>query len=146
MGYLPEGVPSPEPTLDDQPFWDYCAQRELRFRRCTACGRCRHPPAPGCPHCQSFESDWVRADDDAELFSYTVVHYAAHPAVEPALPYNVAIVLFPSLDNVRLVSNLIGVDPGAIRIGMHLDLIWEEAGNGMLLPRFAPRAATATAP
>jgi len=136
MAYLPDAVPSPEPTLDDRAFWEYCDKQELRFQRCTRCGRVRHPPAPACPHCQSFDSDWVEAPDEAELFSFTVVRHAAHPAVSPALPYNVAIVLFRSLDNVRLVSNVVDAAPEDLRIGMRLALVWERAGNGRSIPRF----------
>ncbi|MGE0799112.1 MAG: Zn-ribbon domain-containing OB-fold protein [Lautropia sp.] len=142
MAYLPAAAGSPDPTIDDKPFWAYCAARELRFQQCAGCGRFRHPPAPACPSCRSFASRWVRARDEAELFSFTVVHYAAHPDVESALPYNVAIVRFPSFDDVRLVSNVIDVDPAALRIGMPLRLVWEEAGSGMPLPRFARRLAS----
>jgi len=143
VSYLPAGVPSPEPTIDDQPFWDYCAAGELRFQRCPDCARFRHPPAPACPHCHSFRSEYVRAPDEAELFSFTIVHHAAHPAVAGTLPYNVAIVLFRPLDNVRLVSNIVDVAPADIRIGMRLHLVWEEAASGMKIPRFAAHAAKA---
>lgn len=136
MAYLPERVPGPEPTIDDQPFWDACTRRELRFQRCTHCGHFRHPPAPGCPRCKSFDHEWVIAKDEAELFSYTVVNYAAHPAVQPVLPYNVAIVLFPSYDNVRLVSNVVDAKADELSIGMPLELVWEQAGDGVVLPRF----------
>jgi uncharacterized OB-fold protein len=134
-------LPGPDPTIDDKPFWDYCQAKELRFQRCSACDRFRAPPQPACPHCQSFDCSWVEAKDEAELFSYTVVHYKGHPAIAPALPYNVAVVLFPSFDNVRLISNVVGVGNDALRIGMKLQLVWEEAGNGIPLPRFTPAEA-----
>lgn len=136
MAYLPDGVPGPEPTIDDRVFWEHCAARELRFQRCCGCGRFRHPPAPACPRCRSFDSDWVRAEDEAELFSFTIVHYSAQAAIAPALPYNVAIVRFQSFHDVRLVSNVVDAAPGDLRIGMRLTLAFEAAGNGHLIPRF----------
>lgn len=145
MAYLPDGVPGPEPTIDDSPFWDYCAKRELRFQRCAACGKFRHPPAPACRHCKSFISEWVEARDEAELFSFTIVNFAAHPAVEEALPYNVAIVLFPSFDNVRLVSNVIDAESEDLTIGMRLRLVWDKAGDRAPLPRFSIHPAAGTA-
>jgi len=138
VAYLPDAVPGPEPTIDDRPFWDACQARELRFQRCTACGRFRHPPTPACARCKSPGADWVRAADEAELFSFTVVHHPAHDAVAASVPYNVAIVLFRSFDDVRLVSNVVDCPPDALRIGMRLSLVWETAGNGLLVPRFRP--------
>lgn len=136
MAYLPDGVPGPEPTVDDRPFWEACRARELRFQRCADCGLFRHPPTPACARCRSLRSEWIRAVDEAELFSFTVVHHPAHDAVTASVPYNVAIVLFPSFDGVRLVSNVVDCPPGELRIGMRLSLVWESAGNGMMLPRF----------
>lgn len=137
MSYL-SMLPGPEPTLDDRAFWEHCRARQLRFQRCSGCGRFRAPPQPACPHCQSLESEWVEASGELELFSFTVVHYRAHPAIAEALPYNVAIVRFPALNDVRLVSNVVGVPNTALRIGMKLRLVWESAGNGIPLPRFKP--------
>ena len=140
MTYL-SALPGPQPTIDDQAFWEHCQVRELRFQRCRDCGHYRAPPQPTCPRCQSIGCDWVQANDEAELFSYTVVHYKAHPAVAEALPYNVAIVNFPSFDNVRLVSNVVDIPHERLRIGMKLRLVWETASNGVPLPRFAPKEA-----
>jgi len=137
MAYLP--LPGPVPELDDSPFWEFCAQRELRFQHCKSCGRFRHPPGPCCPYCQSFESDWVRAPEQGSLFSYTVVHHPVSEAIRPHLPYNIAIVAFPECDGVRLISNIVDLAPSELRIGMPLWLDWEVADNGQPLPRFRAR-------
>ncbi len=132
-------APLPDPVIDDRPFWAHCRQKELRFQQCADCGAFRHPPRPGCPRCKSFDSRWTQARDEAELFSFTVVNYAAHAALKELLPYNVAVVIFPSFDNVRLVSNVVDCAPQALRIGMELALVWQEARNGIFLPRFRAR-------
>lgn len=136
MAYLPNEVPGPKPRDHDKTFWDFCQQRELRFQRCLACQRFRHPPAPVCQRCRSFESEWVRAPETGEVFSFTIVYHPAHPAVASVTPYNVIVVDFPEYDHVRLVSNLIDATPDEIRIGMRVALVWETAGNGLIVPRF----------
>ena len=136
MAYLPNEVPGPRPREHDKTFWDFCQQQELRFQRCLACRRFRHPPAPVCQHCRSFESEWIRAPESGEVFSFTIVHHPAHPAVTSVTPYNVIIVDFPECDHVRLVSNLIDATPEEIHIGMRVALVWETTGNGMIVPRF----------
>jgi uncharacterized OB-fold protein len=136
MAYLPNEVPGPRPTVDDQVFWDYCQQQELRFQRCAACQRFRHPPAPVCPQCRSVESEWVRAPETGVVFSFTIVHHPAHPAVSAVTPYNIVIVDFPECSHTRLVSNLIDVLPEEVRIGLPVVLVWEATGNGRIVPRF----------
>jgi len=56
--------------------------------------------------------------------------------MKDVVPYNVAIVDFPECDHARLVSNVIDIAPADVRIGMAVTLVWETAGNGMILPRF----------
>lgn len=140
MSYFPRGTPGPEPAIDDAAFWEWCAKGELRFQRCAGCGRFRLPPMPACSHCRSFEFEWVRAPETGEVFSFTVVHHAAHRAIGPALPYNIAIVAFPECDGVRLVSNVMDAAPGELEIGMRVGLAWDTAGNGRTVPRFKKMA------
>ncbi len=136
MAYLPDAIPGPEPSIDDAPFWEFCEKGELRFQRCGGCSRHRMPPSAYCPHCHSREVAWVRAPETGEVFSFTVVHHAAHPDIHTALPYNVAIVIFPECDNVRLISNVIDAGEEEMTIGMPVKLVWETAGNGRKVPRF----------
>lgn len=141
MSYLPDNLPPPEPGLDDTVFWQNLAGRRLAFQACGDCGRVRHPPTPLCPACRSTAQDWVEAPERARLFTFTVVHYAAHEAVRPILPYNVAVVEFPELAGVRLVTNVVGAEAEGLRIGMTLELVWEPFREGWL-PRFRPLEAS----
>ncbi len=138
MSYFSSEVPSPEPTLDDAPFWEACQRHELLAQHCDDCDQFRHPPAPRCKYCGSDNVSWQAPKGDPVLFSYTIVHHAAGSAFKEAVPYNIAIVNYPDADNVRLISNIVGVAPEALQIDMPLELIWEEAGNGIPLPRFRP--------
>ena len=143
--YLPELSVGRPQLVAHHTFWDYCAQGELRFQRCADCLAFRHPPSPLCPGCRSSKALWDLASDDAELFSYTVVHHAAHPALKTVVPYNVAIVGFPSIGYVRIVSNVIDVAPADLVIGMPLVLAWQAASANRQLPRFRKRPVPVTA-
>lgn len=138
MSYLPADAPLPDPEIWERPFWDFCRQRCLRFQACAACGRVRHPPMPCCPNCRSFKDIWIEASDDAELYTYTVVHNPNHPALIGTVPYNIALVIFPSLQGVRLVTNIVDCRNDELKIGMPLSLVWEEPVPGRVLPRFRP--------
>jgi uncharacterized OB-fold protein len=136
MAYLPDGTPLPHAGPDDAPYWQFCRERTLRIQRCTACGLHRHPPGPCCPRCGSFEHEWAPVSGRGSVFSWTVVHHPVHPAHRGAVPYNVAVVLLDGADEVRLVSNVIDAAPGEMRIGLPVEVVFEDAGEGWVLPRF----------
>lgn len=140
MSYLPADAPLPNCDPWEARFWEFCVARSLRFQSCAKCGKVRHPPMPVCAVCHSLEEQWLEAGDDAELFSYTIVHHPSHPALVRVAPYNAAIVIFPSLQSVRLVSNVVDCPNDALRIGMKLSLAWEEQQPGRVLARFRPKA------
>jgi hypothetical protein len=135
MAYLPDGTPTPEANPDDRPFWEACARRELRIQRCASCGRHRHPPMPRCPACRSREVEWHRVSGEGEVFSYTIVHHAVHPALRSAVPFNVVVVLLDGTGDVRLVSNVIDAKPEELVVGLRVSLVWDAIPGGAL-PRF----------
>jgi uncharacterized OB-fold protein len=137
MAYLPQGLPIPEPTIDDAPFWEFCRRRELRFQRCGQCGAYRHPPKPFCSTCRSTELSWDLAPSTAELFTYTWLNAPSHPAITPEyLPYNVAVFVFRSMGNVILTTNIRTRKFEDLQIGRSYNLVWDEIENGIVIPRF----------
>ena len=144
MAYFPADMPVPVPTMDDAAFWDHCAERRLLFQSCAACEQTRHPPTPICSRCGSTRLQWVEAPEHATVFTFTVVHHPSHPAVIGHLPYVVAVVDFPQLAQVRLVTNVTDVDPPQMRVGLSVRLWWDRladadaAARPMYLPRFRP--------
>ena len=143
MTYLPAELAAPTPDDDDAPFWAYCNERRLCFQQCARCATRVHPPLSICPGCQSFDRTWVDAPQEARVFSLTWIHTAAHDSMKAALPYNVAVVEFPHLPGVRLISNVIDAQRGRLRVGDRLQLVWEEGWQGQLLPRFRLMEAAA---
>lgn len=139
MAYLPDDVPAPEGDETSAPFWAHCNERRLAFQQCAACLRLVHPPLPVCPACRSVERAWADAPTTARVFSFTWVHTAAHESVKAVLPYNVALVEFPGLPGVRLVTNVVDAKPATLAIGDPLELVWELQG-AQWLPRFSKRA------
>jgi uncharacterized OB-fold protein len=138
MAYFPEAMPRPVPTMDDAGFWAACRERKLKFQACADCGKPRHPPMPMCAKCQSTKTVWLDASGRAEVYSFNVIHHASHPAVAGRLPYVGALIVFPGLPGVRLVSNVTDCEPSSVRIGMAVDVWWDDLGDGQFLPRFRP--------
>jgi uncharacterized OB-fold protein len=141
MSYLPAETPLGTSGPDEAPFWAACQHRELRIQHCAACGLHRHPPGPFCPRCRSGATDWALVPGTGTVFSYTIVHHSAHSALRQAVPYNVAVVMLDGADTVRLVSNVVDVPPEQMAIGLRVQLAWEDAAEGRVLPRFRRQAS-----
>jgi hypothetical protein len=128
------------PDLHTREFWDSCARRELRFQQCLDCKAFRFPPLTGCRHCGSTRAAWQRVAGRARVFSHTTVVHPVIPAIAGDVPYAVVVVEFDDAPGVRLISNVLGTPAERIRIGMELDLVWDEPRPGVILPRFRAAA------
>lgn len=101
----------------------------LRFPYCAACARFHWYPMPRCPHCRAPSWSWRAVAGRAELYSWTVVRHPFDPAFAAELPYVVALVTFADAPEVRLVTNLVGVEAARIAIGMAVDPVFDRAGS-----------------
>jgi len=124
-------------------FWTGGEVGELRFLRCDDCGTFVHPPVPVCPTCLGRSLRPHAVSGRAVLTTFTVNHHAWMPG--PELPYVVAIVDIDEAPGVRLTTNIVGVEPDAVQIGMPLRVAFEQhpdpddpASSGVWLPLFEP--------
>lgn len=135
---LPAELASVSPDTDTRPFWEACGRRELRFQRCLACGRFRHPPLARCPDCGSAASDWPQVSGHGSVYTYTIIHHAVLPALAASLPYAVVLVAFEDAPGVHLISNLIDAHAEDVTVGLPVELVWSESPSGLPLPLFRP--------
>lgn len=126
--------PRPAVSRDNAFFWEGVEAGELRLQRCDGCGRLRHPPGPACPHCHAFAWSALRASGRGRVFSYVVAH---HPAIPP-FEYPNAIALIELDEGVRLVSNLVGIDPADVTIDLPVEVEFTRVDEELVLPLFRP--------
>jgi uncharacterized OB-fold protein len=120
-----------------QPFWDAAAEHRLVCQQCAKCQTFRMPPAAFCYKCRSQEAVWPELPGTGTVYSYTSVGYATAPEVRPEdLPYVVCVVELDGCDGCRLVGNLLDIPAGEVRIGERVRVSWDDAGNGVTVPRF----------
>jgi len=127
-------APLPKPDDASAPFWEACARDELRMQRCAECGHWRFPPRPMCPACRSFANEWVRVSGRGEIFSWVVCHPPVLPAFRERTPYAVVLVALAEDPRLRLVGNLQDVPLDSIRIGLPVEVCFEDADEGIRLP------------
>lgn len=126
--------PRPAVNEDNAYFWEGVAQDELRIQRCRACGQLRHPASPGCAACASLEWDFIVSAGHGELYSFVVVHHPLVPPFDSA--YVVGLVALD--EGPRCVSQVIGISPSEVRIGLRLRVEFVQVDPGLRLPLFRP--------
>jgi uncharacterized protein len=130
--------PAPVISDDSHGYWMAAREGRLVIQRCAACGRLHHPPRPVCPECHSLDLQWQQAAGTGVVYSYALLHHPQNPAFEYPLPA----VLVELDEGVRMVSNMVDVDPHEICIGMPVEVAFEPTADDFAVPVFRPRATT----
>ena len=128
--------PIPAVTPEMKPFFDAAKRRELVVQRCTQCGTHRFPAREICSNCLSRAAEWVKVAGAGEVFSYNVMHQVYHPGFADEVPYAVAVIKLE--EGAKMNSNLVGVKPHDIKIGMRVQVVFEDISDEVTLPKFAP--------
>lgn len=130
------------PKLDEQntPFWTGGEHGELRFWRCQACRWWLHPAGPRCPACLAKELEVEPASGRATVHTFTINHQAFMPG--PDLPFVIAVVELPEQAGLRLTTNIVGIPPEDVRIGMEVEVVFEHHDD-VWIPLFQPIGAGA---
>jgi uncharacterized OB-fold protein len=87
-----------------------------------------------CPDCHSLEVEVTDLSGRGTVHSFAVLHHPRHPAFD----YPVLVALVDLDEGVRIVSNLVGVDPADIAIGMPVQVEFEARGADQAVPVFRP--------
>jgi uncharacterized protein len=132
--------PLPAVTDDTAPFWEGGAEGELRIMRCQVCRVWFHPPAPVCPTCLTMDVAPEAVSGRATVATFTVNVQPWSPDME--VPYVLAIVELAEQADVRLTTRLVDCAPHEVTIGMLVEVVFHDAGEGVWLPLFRPAGAS----
>ncbi|HZQ31743.1 MAG TPA: Zn-ribbon domain-containing OB-fold protein [Mycobacterium sp.] len=129
------------PTIspDTAFFWNGLHQHKLLIQRCAGCGALRQPPRPMCPACNSLEWETIESSGKGTVYSYVMPQ---HPQM-PFMEYPYIVVLVELEEGVRLVSNLCGIAPDDVEVGMPVEVFYQTfdsavGGNDLVLHQFRP--------
>jgi len=124
------------PRLDDANrfFWTSGEDGRLRFLRCSARQHYVHPPSPRCPYCLEASLAPEPVSGRGVVHSFTVNHQQWIPGSDD---YVIGLVTVAEQDDVRLTTNLVDCGPDDVRIGMAVEVTFEQVDD-VWLPLFRP--------
>jgi uncharacterized OB-fold protein len=122
-------IPAPEPNPETRPFWDAAAQGRLLLKKCQACNQPHYYPRTICPFCGSDRTEWQPASGRGTIYSWSVMRRAE-------TPYCIAYVTLE--EGVTMMTNIVGADLDAIRIGQSVRVVFTPTEGGPPVPTFTP--------
>ena len=131
-----ETKPLPIITSDNRDYWAFCKQHEFRMQKCRDCGHIRFPPSFLCPRCHSTNADWTALSGRGEVYSYVTYRVPYHPSYVDDIPYIVAFIQLA--EGPRMESNLTGLLPGDVKVGMAVEVYFDDVSDDISLPKFRP--------
>lgn len=114
-------------------FWLAAKEGRLTAAQCGDCGIFRMPPSPYCPACRSKAVQWPELPGTGTIFSFAICRRSPIQGV-PDFTYVPVIVDIDGAPGVRLVTNLVGVEPDKVAIGMRVQVDFSPINGGWMLP------------
>ena len=132
----------PVPDQLTEPFWEAAKRGRLAIQQCQNCQRLHHPPVHYCMSCHDPEPEFAFAELSGRGTVYShYIHYDSDiAAFKEHVPYPVVTVELDEQPGLMLVTNILGCDYDAIRAGMAVEVVFEEASEEISMPQFRPRS------
>ena len=130
-------IPLPLSDPDTAFFWEATARGVLRILRCDACATFIHYPKPACRACGATTLTPTPVSGRGHVYSYTVTHT---PVRGYDAPFAVVLVELEEQLGLRMVSQLVDVDPDDVHIGMRVEVVFHQITDDVTLPLFKVRA------
>lgn len=119
-----------------EPFWAATRDRRLVLPWCRACEVPHWYPRDVCPRCLGSAIEWREASGRGTVHACSVMPKPAMPVLADRVPYVVALVELA--EGVRMMTNVVGIDPDAVAVGQAVVADWEPLSDGRHLLVFRP--------
>jgi uncharacterized protein len=137
MAELTKPIPSITPNMAE--FFEGARNGRLMIQKCDQCGTLRFPAHELCTNCLSTRAHWAPVSGRGEIYSFNIMHQVYHPAFAAEVPYAVVVVQLE--EGCKFVSNLLGVRPHEIKVGMPVEVTFEKMNDDVTIPKFKPRTS-----
>ena len=126
----------PDPDETTRFWWEAAARGELRVLRCRGCRRFVHPPRRPCPKCGFADLAPETVSGRGTVHTFTIAHREV-PGHEA--PFALVMVELEEQTGLRVLANLRECPLEDVRVALPVEITFEDAGSGVVLPQFRPR-------
>ena len=127
--------PLPQPRNFSQPFWDAAKQRKLVAQYDPEARKFQFFPRPVSVYTGKRNLEWRELSGKGTVYTYTVTRRGP-PAFHGQEPYVIATVELD--EGIRIMANLVRVDPERVEIGMKVRVAWEDLDDKFTFFVFEP--------
>ena len=128
--------PIPEPDEKSAPWFAGTTRHELLLQHCRTCDGYQWPVWEHCNACWATDLEWAPSKGQGTVFTWALMHQIIDPAFAAEAPYNVAVVELD--EGPRLNTQIAAAAPGEIRVGLRVEVDWDDIAPHVSLPRFRP--------
>lgn len=126
--------PLPKLTGFTKDWYGFIKDHELRFQRCTECGRWRHVPREYCAGCGSDAFEWARSAGRGKIFTWTTTYRHLHPGFIDDVPY--ASVVVELDEGPRVMTWVTDVEPDDLVMEMPVQVWFDDVTPEVTLAKF----------
>ena len=126
-------VPKPSTYVDTTAFWEGAKNGKLMLQYCKDTGQYQHYPRPVSIFTGSRNLEWRESSGKGTVYACTVIRVPG-PGLDGRLPLSVVTVELD--EKVRILGNVLNVDPESVKIGQRVELAWDSLGDGVPYPAF----------
>ncbi len=126
------------PHIDEEsrPWWEAVKRHELYIQKCRDCGEPRYHPRALCPQCLSSSTQWLRCSGKGKVYTFTVTYQNQAAGFRDSLPYVMAYVELA--EGVKMLTNLVDYKLEEVKIGMPVEVVYEDVTPEVTLAKFRP--------
>lgn len=128
--------PLPEMQPWSKPFWEGAKQHKLLIQECTDCNTKIFYPRKICPECWSQNLSWTKASGKGTIYSYSITMAGVEEKFAEDLPFVLALVDLE--EGVRMMTNIVDCPHDEVRIGMDVEVVFEDVTEDVSLPKWRP--------
>jgi uncharacterized OB-fold protein len=136
MSTLPN--PAPLVTQANKSFWAATADGRFQLQRCNECDTVLWFPRRHCPSCWTENVSTFNASGKGVIYSFTIIRKGAM-AYKDSGPFVVAYVELA--EGPRVMTNIVDCDVETVKVGMAVEVVFHDTGEGNALYRFRPVTA-----
>jgi uncharacterized protein len=136
-------VPPPAVNPETREFWAATADGRLLVKRCLDCDSLIWYPRAICPECGGLRTEWFEVTGRGSIYSYTVNH-RGEGAYQGSPPFVLAYVELD--EGPRIMTNIVEAGDAELAVGLPVQVVFHDTGEGAALPRFRPLLQPGGAP